>query len=400
MAENNTTNETVNEAEVSENTGIVEESVTEKAEAIENVTDKKQVIPENSPAFLMRLVVTLTAICVAIAVLLAAVNAVTKDKIAENTQKAKTKSILSIFDLGTDCELYKTLEDGTEVYLVFRDGDIIGYCNFLSSVGFGGNIDMMVGIDSEYKTEGVSIVAMSETPGVGSKTNTPEFLGQFIGAVHSAPVDGVDAVSGATISSEAVKAGVLAAHSVELDLAAVAAEKGCKLLTPAELEALASGGSTSNDVADTGAVTDTEETAPSTDPVSPDTTDTETDPPEETDDLPFVNNPGGTKYNYNVDATSVTDRYVIEIPKEDETNTTDSTTEPETTPVTTKTPVTTQAVTTKTPVTTAPPATTKVETTQPPQTEPETTVEVTTEPAEETTPAVSVAEELSVQTES
>lgn len=353
MAENNTVNETLNESE-EKNTD----------------TEKKPPFPLKRSAFL-------AAICVAVAIFLVVVNLVTKDKIAENAKNAKMESIRTVFDMGTDCELYKNLEDGTEVYLVFRGEDIIGYCSFLSAEGYKGSIEMMVGINSEYKTEGVKIISMSETPDIASKINTPEFLGQFVGTSHSAPTQGVDAVSGATVSSEAIKSGVIAAHSVEIDLYAVAAERGCRLLTKADLETIVTDNGTESD---SESVADSTEPTENTDPVSPDTIVNETDPVEETEDLPFVNNPGGQNYNYNVDATSVTDRYVLEIPKEEETATKETTTEPETTPA---------------PVTTAPPVTTKSETIPP-----VTTPAVTTAPAETTAeaPAETTAETTAEET--
>lgn len=337
---------------------------------------------ESSPGYLARLVITLTAICVAIAVLLAAVNAVTRDKIAENVMKTKAEAVLDIFDKGTDCELYKTLDDGSEVYLVYRDGNVIGYCAFVSSVGFGGNIDMMVGINSAYETEGVKIVSMSETPGVGTKTDTPEFLNRFMGLGHNDPVGSVDAVSGATISSTAVKNGVKLAHSIEIDLTAVCAEKGCSLITPEMLEGMTEESteeSTEEAVSpDTDASTgDPSVTEPEeTDPVSPDTSAEETEP-QETEDIPFVNNPGMRDFLYNVDVSVGSDRFVIEIPKDDETATFETTTEPETTE-----PETTVPVTQPPAVTTEAPVTIPHETTAPETTTTEAPEETTEEPNE------------------
>jgi len=333
---------------------------------------------ESSPSYLCRLIVTLAAVCVAIAVLLAAVNAVTADKIAGNVIKSKKEAVLTIFNKGTDCELYKTLEDGSEVYLVYREGGVIGYCAYVTSVGFGGDIHMMVGINSAYETEGVKIVSMSETPGVGTKTNTRGFLSQFVGGTHSDPVGKADAVAGATISSDAVKAGVVTAHAAEMDLEAICAEKGCALITPEELEHVSVSESTSESADTTDANTEsTSDTAqPSdTEPVSPDT-DAEPTEPAETEDIPFVNNPGMKDFIYNVDASRGSDRFVIEIPKDEETATFETTTEPE--PVTTEPEV---IVTEPQPVVTEPPVTvTEPETTE---AEPVVTEETTAEETED-----------------
>ena len=382
------TNISENEKEVLADTA---EDMAEKENGAVAKAEKPKRSPENSPAFLIRLVATLCAICVAIAVLLAAVNAVTRDKIADNTMKSKIEAVLSIFSKGTDCELYKTLEDGSEVYLAYRGEDIIGYCAFVSSVGFGGNIDMMVGINGAYETEGVKIVSMSETPGVGSKTGSSEFLGRFVGLGHSDPTGAVDAISGATISSTAVKAGVNLAHSIEVDLEAVCAEKGCSLLTPDMLASITEENTEETTVPDTSEE-ETDATADSTTPAETEHESSETaeesTTPAETEDVPFVNNPGMRDFIYNIDASAGSDRFVIEIPKDDETATFETTKEPETVPPATEAPVTeppvTEAPATNPPVTEAPatnPPVTVPPVTAPPATNPSVTESPITEPA-------------------
>ena len=383
------TNISENEKEVLADTA---EDMAEKENGAVAKAEKPKRSPENSPAFLIRLVATLCAICVAIAVLLAAVNAVTRDKIADNTMKSKTEAVLSIFSKGTDCELYKTLEDGSEVYLAYRGEDIIGYCAFVSSVGFGGKIDMMVGINGAYETEGVKIVSMSETPGVGSKTGSSEFLGRFVGLGHSDPTGAVDAISGATISSTAVKAGVNQAHSIEVDLEAVCSEKGCSLLTPDMLASITEESTEETTVPDTSEE-ETDATAESTTPAETEHESSETaeesTTPAETEDVPFVNNPGMRDFIYNIDASAGSDRFVIEIPKDDETATFETTKEPETVPPATEAPVTeppvTEAPATNPPVTEAPatnpPVTVPPVTAAPPATNPSVTESPITEPA-------------------
>ena len=78
--------------------------------------------------------------------------------------------------------------------------------------GYKDGFDIMVGV-KDGAVSGVAIVSMGEeTPGLGTKTNTPEFLGEFAGAteevviVKKAPsVDNeVQAVSSATFSSKGV----------------------------------------------------------------------------------------------------------------------------------------------------------------------------------------------------
>ncbi len=393
----------VSEAEASE---VAEDASSDDAEADSAASDKadnkkkKRATDESSPRFLSRLVITLTVICAAVAMLLAAVNAVTRDRIADNAAREKNDAILEIFTAGTSSELYKVLDDGSEVYLVFRDGDAIGYCAFVSSTGFGGSIEMMVGIDSAYDTAGVKIVSMSETPGVGTKTNTADFLSRFTGLHHADPVGQVDAISGATISSTAVKAGVSAAHAIEIDLSAICAERGIQLISPERLEeiiaedAALKADSSGETVAGEPISGEPIESDPSSgEPVSPDT-ESPTVEPAVTEDDPFVLNPGSRDYLYNIDVSDGSDRFVIEIPKDDET----ATFEKKTTPAESAAPPTAPATTPAPKVTEPAKVTTAPAETEPPiddetipswlDTEPEETIPswLDTEP-EETIPS-------------
>ncbi len=358
---------------------------------------------ESSPRYLSRLVITLTAICAAVAVLLSAVNIITRGRIAESAAREKRDAVLAIFPAGTDSELYALEGSESEVYLVLRDGNVIGYCAFVTSSGFGGEMQLMVGINADGVTEGVRIVSMSETPGVGTKTNTDAFLSRFIGKGHTDPTGGVDAISGATVSSNAVKAGVEAAHALRLDLAEICAERGCELITPdrlAEIIAATEKSDTPATGAESGAESGTEVStdtaaegseAVESEPISPDTEPDSSEPAESTDD-PFVNNPGGRDYLYNIDVSAGSDRFVIEIPKDEETATfTKATEAPKSEPAATEPPKT-EAPRTE-PVTAAPKETLAPAATTTARTEPVTTANENTIPAwldtepEETIPA-------------
>lgn len=75
--------------------------------------------------------------------------------------------------------------------------------------GFGGQITVMVGIDSEGAITGVKVTKHGETPGLGTKAMTTEYLSQYQGQkaiTRSGEPDEteIDAITGATITSNAV----------------------------------------------------------------------------------------------------------------------------------------------------------------------------------------------------
>ena len=95
-----------------------------------------------------------------------------------------------------------------------------GYALEVLPGGFDNTITMMVGVDFEGKVLGISVVSHTETAGLGAvaaaKTSAGEsFRGQFEGTSGSVAVtkDGgeLDAITGATITSRAICAGVNAA---------------------------------------------------------------------------------------------------------------------------------------------------------------------------------------------
>lgn len=154
----------------------------------------------------------LLLVCAIVAGVISFVYAMTADAYEKNLQATKNQAIGEIFGKeGLSCVAVPY--DGDEViYQVLENGSLIGYCVEVKSSGFGGDIEMMVGYSvngCEPMVLGVSIVAHSETPGLGAKVENGDFLKQFVG--QSLDWDGdanFDAISGATISSTAVKQGV------------------------------------------------------------------------------------------------------------------------------------------------------------------------------------------------
>ncbi len=172
----------------------------------------------------------LCAITLVVALALGAVNAVTAGPIAEqNAQKIKD-SLENVMP-GVESEQIDVPEGTTvttetknatsvtilSAYKMTKDGADAGYCVEVGPTGFGGAVDTMVGIDSDGKVTGISVIsASSETPGLGARSTEPEFQAQFAGQVGTEVAvakDGgsIDALTGATITSRAVSEGVVAA---------------------------------------------------------------------------------------------------------------------------------------------------------------------------------------------
>ena len=108
---------------------------------------------------------------------------------------------------------------GEGVVSVYRATDGKGYVVTAETNGYGGNYQTVVGIDSEGKIVNLTVMEQNETPGLGTKTAERDHLDQYIGKDSS--LEGVTAISGSTISSNALKT------TVEMAFSAVeAAENG------------------------------------------------------------------------------------------------------------------------------------------------------------------------------
>lgn len=91
--------------------------------------------------------------------------------------------------------------------------DTGGYVFDVTSTGYAGDVELMVGIASDGTVAGIQVVAENETDGVGSNALTDDFFATFAGleATGTLTIEEpgsdethVDGVSGATFTSTAV----------------------------------------------------------------------------------------------------------------------------------------------------------------------------------------------------
>lgn len=108
------------------------------------------------------------------------------------------------------------------LYGAYSGTELLGHVASVTVQGFGGEISMTVGVDLDGKVTGVDIVSHSETPDVGSQATGRDFLSRFTGKSGTVTVNAggnrIDGVTGATLTSKAVAAGVNAALSAVASL--------------------------------------------------------------------------------------------------------------------------------------------------------------------------------------
>ena len=183
---------------------------------------------ELDPRFTAKLTLTLLGICAVVALLLGVVNSVTKP-IIDEIQAEKTAAAMSHVLPADEYQKVETAYPNvTALHKALSGGEQVGYVVEVTASGFGGMLSMVVGVDMDGAVTGVSVTDNSETANIGTKVvNDQSVLDRFIGMSHeggeitvNSGSNRFDGVSGATVSSKGVTAGVNTA------LAAVAEQKG------------------------------------------------------------------------------------------------------------------------------------------------------------------------------
>ncbi len=176
--------------------------------------------------------ISLMLITLIAGLLLGAVYEITKEPIRKENQKAKEEAYKAVFADADAFEDVKIDEDKVakaldekgldatinEAMKVFKSGQQIGYVLTVTDhEGYGGDIQFAMGVQSDGTLNGISFLSISETAGLGMKAKEDAFRKQFEGkktdqivyTKNGAKADNeIDALSGATITTNAVTNGV------------------------------------------------------------------------------------------------------------------------------------------------------------------------------------------------
>lgn len=183
-------------------------------------------------------IVVLFAITLVMGAALGIVNNITKEPIAKTKQEAKEAAYKEVYPTAakvasSDSVDYTTINDlvhqlgypavDIDELAVALDssGALAGYVvTATTSEGYGGDIQVMVGISVDGTVQGIDFLTINETVGFGLNAKEPEFKDQFVGrkvlafeyTKTGATGDSqIDAISGATITTSAVVDAVNAA---------------------------------------------------------------------------------------------------------------------------------------------------------------------------------------------
>ena len=182
--------------------------------------------------------ISITVITLVAGLALGVVQDITAGPIAAQAEKSKEKAYKTVFenaaafseysldDKGQAEDLVGYLNDNgfsaqtIDEIMVAEDasGETLGYAfTITDSEGYGGDIQFAMGVQNDGTLNGISILSISETAGLGMKATTDDFQNQFkdknvekftYTKTGASSDDEIDAISGATITTNAMTNGV------------------------------------------------------------------------------------------------------------------------------------------------------------------------------------------------
>ena len=179
--------------------------------------------------------IILTLITLVAGGLLGLVYEITKAPIAQQEEMSKQEAYKAVFEdadsfevcvEADDADIAKYLADNgftaqtVNEVMEAKDasGETLGYAlNMTTSEGYGGDIVFSMGVRLDGTLNGISLLTLNETAGLGMNADKPEFKDQYqdknvesfeVTKTGAAADNEINAISGATITSNAVTGGV------------------------------------------------------------------------------------------------------------------------------------------------------------------------------------------------
>lgn len=132
-----------------------------------------------------------------------------KEKKLEELRRSLNQVIPTADRFEEDGELKELISEERggikKVFNAYKNNEKTAIALLMDSIGFGGTIKILVGIDiNSKKITNTKILEHLETPGLGERIAGNEFLAQFTDKSIKLNENDIDAITGATISSTAV----------------------------------------------------------------------------------------------------------------------------------------------------------------------------------------------------
>jgi Na+-translocating ferredoxin:NAD+ oxidoreductase subunit G len=142
-------------------------------------------------------------ICIVASASLTAVNSITQSRIIAQVKAEEEASLKEVMPEAVNFEPVNSKE-GIIYYKAFNKyGKFIGVAFKVSGKGYSSAIGTMVGMAHTGEITAIKVLSQNETPGLGAQVAGTLFTSRFSNR-NIQDLDGVQAITGATISSRAV----------------------------------------------------------------------------------------------------------------------------------------------------------------------------------------------------
>lgn len=171
----------------------------------------------------LRYVLTLTILSAVVGLTLSIANQITAPIIAASEHE---RLMATLERLMPEADEYKIVKDnGTDIYFGVKNREVFAAAVPGEGRGFYGEpVEILTIVNTDGQINEVIVLRHKETPGLGDRILAPMFLAQFEGMTKRLAADEqefeellieeIDIITGATVSSEAVVAGVAQAIDI------------------------------------------------------------------------------------------------------------------------------------------------------------------------------------------
>ncbi len=169
--------------------------------------------------------------------IIAAIGALGNEKIQNSDSDVRRDKVLAAFENCSYARYYSTVED-CDIYAVIYKDKLAGYGVYKTVGGFGGDIEVLVCFDSANAVSAVKIIGENESDGLGDKIKNKGFLSKFVGlnSENASDIGEIDLISGATVSSSAVRSAVNDVMKLGISSFAIAKDMNIETISQSEID--------------------------------------------------------------------------------------------------------------------------------------------------------------------
>jgi electron transport complex, RnfABCDGE type, G subunit len=162
---------------------------------------------------ILQIAMNLAAACFISGIIIAVTYFITAPTAVKKNELLKQQAMKNLVQ---EADTFKAISGKDQWFEAEKGGKVIAYILPSESKGYGGTIKMLVAVSPDGKVIDYNILELNETPGLGDNATKEPFRKQFKGKTSEAlkvvkdksNTENIQAMTGATISSNAVTKGV------------------------------------------------------------------------------------------------------------------------------------------------------------------------------------------------